>query len=145
MDDDRIELLGDEDEDDDGEPRGPSAVRDLVRSATAPECLALASLVLAAISILGVGLLNGSPYLPQQYVPDGPPDPASLALIPLLGAGLALVPLTLGAVALRRLDAHSPSRTTAGAGVLLASVAVVLRLVVTIRTATDENAQFVQF
>ena len=145
MDDDRIELLGDQDEDDDGEPRGPSAVRDLVRSATAPESLALASLVLATVSVLGVGLLNGSPYLPQQYSPDGPPDQTALALIALLGAGRALVPRVLGAVALRRLDDDSRSRTTAGAGVLVAAVAVVLRLVIAVRTATDENTQFVQF
>ena len=142
MSDDRIELLGDED---DAKPGGPSAVGELVRSATAPECLALASLVLATTSVLGVGLLNGSPYLPQQFSPDGPPDPAVLALVALLGAGLALVPLVLGAVALRRLGDDSPSRTTAGAGVLLAAVALVLRLVITVRTATDETAQFVQF
>ena len=111
----------------------------------APEALALASLVLAAVSLVGFGLLNGSPYLPRSYRPGGParavePRPRRAAR-----AGLALLPAVLGVGALRRLPESSPSRTIAGAAVLVAALSVVLRLVIAVRTAVDDSVPFVPF
>lgn len=138
------DVLGDDDRDaEDGELAARS--RGVGRAVTAPEALALASLVLAVVSLLGVGLLNGSAYLPQGFYGDGVPEQSDLVLTALLGAALALLPAALGVWALRRLPDDSPSSTTAGAGVLLALVSLVLRLVLAARTATDERVPFVQF
>ena len=130
-----------DDEDFDDESEHGSVLRDLA----APEALALASLVLAVVSVLGIGLLNGSPYLPSLFSANGPTDSSVLVLAALLGAALALLPAALGVVALRRLPLDSPSRTTAAAGVLVAGVSCVLRVVLAVRTAVDDSAQFVQF
>lgn len=111
---------------------------------TTPEVLALASLLLAAISLLGIGLLNGSPYVTELYSGSGP-DTSLAVTASLIGAGLALLPIALGAAALRRLPEASRSRVIAGTGVLLAAVSVVLRLAVAVRLALDDNAHFVQF
>ena len=135
------DLLEDDGEQFDDESAARSVLRDLV----APEALALASLVLAVVSVLGIGLLNGSPYLPSLFSADGPAEPYVLVLAALLGAALALLPAALGVVALRRLPFDSPSRTTAAAGVLVAGVSCVLRVVLAVRTAVDDSAQFVQF
>ena len=143
---DRPDVLGDDEDehDEDDEPAGGS--RSLVRAVTAPEALALASVVLAVVSLSGVGLLNGSPYLPQAfYDGGGAPEQSDLVLTVLLGAALALLPAALGVHALRRLPGDSPSRTTAGAGVLVALVSCSLRLVLAARTAADERVPFVQF
>ena len=75
--------------------------------------------MLAGLSLAGFGLLNGSPYLPAAFQ-DGPPERSTLVLTALLGAALALLPMGLGVWALRRLPDGSPSRTTAGAAVLVA-------------------------
>ncbi len=147
------DLLGDEqdddaddadDIDDTDDDVGESAVRAVVRAAVAPEAVALASVLLATVSLLGVGLLNGSPYLPPSF--DGtPPEGSILVLTALLGAGLALLPVGLGAWSLLRLPEGSPARATAGAGVLVAGVSVVLRLVLAARTAADDGAPYFQF
>lgn len=134
------DLIGDEDFA--GEDDLPAA--GVMQAVTAPDVLALASLLLAVLSLLGLGLLNGSPYVPELYGGTGPE--LSLAITAsLLGAGLALLPAALGAAALRRLPDDSRFRVIAGAGVLLAAVSVVLRLAVTVRLAMDENLHFVQF
>ena len=135
------DLLEDDDEQFDDESADGSVLRDLV----APEALALASLVLAVVSVLGIGLLNGSPYLPSLFSADGPTDSSVLVLAALLGAALALLPVALGVVALRRLPVDSASRTTAAAGVLVAAVSFVLRVVLAVRNAVDDSAQFTQF
>ena len=116
----------------------------IVQAVLTPEALALASLVLAGVSLTGFGLLNGSPYLPSAFQ-DGPPGRTVLVLTALLGAALALLPLALGVWALRRLPDGSSSRTTAAAGVVVASVSVVLRLVIAARTAADESVSYGQF
>ena len=136
------DLLGDDEEDVEADPVAGSSV---LRDVTAPEALALASLVLAVVSVLGLGLLNGSPYVPSLFSPDGPSDASVLVLTGLLGAALALLPLTLGVVALRRLSLDSPSRAVAAAGVLVAGVSCVLRVVLAVRNALDDGAQSVQF
>ena len=135
------DLLEDDEEHFDDESAARSVLRDLL----APEALALASLVLAVVSVLGIGLLNGSPYLPSLFSANGPAEPSVLVLAALLGAALALLPAALGVVALRRLPFDSPSRTTAAAGVLVAGVSFVLRVVLAVRNAVDDSAQFVQF
>jgi hypothetical protein len=122
-----------------------SEVGSVLRDLLAPEALALASLVLAVVSVLGLGLLNGSPYLPSLYSGDGPTDSSVLVLAALLGAALALLPAALGVVALRRLPLGSSSRTTAAAGVLVAGVSCGLRVVLAVRNAVDDSATFVQF
>src|SRR5688572_27694685 len=109
----------------------------------APETLALASLVLAAVSLLGFGLMNGSPLVPQVYGEIGP-NVTRAVVAALIGAGLALLPVGMGAVALRRLPESSSSRRLAGAGVLVGGLSFVLRLVVAVRMGTEENLQFVQ-
>ena len=137
------DLLGDEQDDDDfdDEDVRESGARSVARAAVAPEALALASVLLAVVSLLGVGLLNGSPYLPQSF--DGtPPGRSSLVVTALLGAGLALLPAGLGTWALLRLPEGSPARATAGAGVLIAGLSVVLRLVLAARTASNDSPFF---
>ncbi len=137
------DLLGDQQDDDADDDVRESAAREVVRAAVAPEALALAAVLLATVSLLGVGLLNGSPYLPPSF--DGtPPGRSVLVGTALLGAGLALLPAGLGAWALLRLPEGSPSRATAGAGVLVAGLSVVLRLVLAARTASDDS-QYFQF
>jgi hypothetical protein len=143
------DVLGDDEDEydeyhEDDEPAVGS--RSLARAVTAPEALALASVVLAVVSLSGVGLLNGSPYLPQAfYDGGGAPDQSDLVLAVLLGAALTLLPVGLGVWALRGLPGDSPSRTTAGAGVLVALVSFALRLVLAARMAADERVPFVQF
>lgn len=139
VDDDR-DLLGDDDRDDE-RPEGGV----LGGAAGAPEALALASLVLAAVSVAGFGLLNGPPYLPALYSGGGPPVTRLAVTASLIGAGLALLPAALGAVALRRLPEVSAWRAVAGAGVLVAVLSAVLRLAIGALTAADDSVQFVQF
>jgi hypothetical protein len=134
------DVLGEEHDDDVGEDEPRSSVLPALR---APEALALASLVLAGVSVLGLGLLNGSPYLPPSF--EGPPQSSSLVQAALLGAALALVPAALGVLALRRLPDDAPSRAVAGAGVLVALVSCVLRLVLAVRASTDDATPFLQF
>ena len=119
----------------------PAPVADALR---APETLALASLVLGAISLTGFGLMNGSAFVPQLYASTGP-DVTRAVIAALVGAGLALLPLGVGVAALRRLPEGSSSRALAGAGILLAAVSVVLRLVVAARVGLEDDVQFMQF
>lgn len=150
MDRDRPDVIGDdepEDPYDDGYDDGyddEPAHGGLVRAVLTPEALALASVVLAAVSLLGVGLLNGMTYLAPVWN-QAPPDGSDLLAPALLGAGLALLPALLGAWALRRLPDGSPSRGTAGAGVLLAAVAVLLRLVIAARALSSDGIPYGQF
>lgn len=144
---DRPDVLGTDDDGYDGydEDASEPARRSVLRAVTAPEALALAALVLGGISLLGIGLLNGMTFLPPSY-DQGPPERADLVAAALLGAGLALVPVGLGAWALRRLPDDSPSRVTAGAAVVVAGVSVLLRLVIAVRTGNDGNSlPFLQF
>lgn len=143
MDRDRPDLLGDPDDEayDDDLPGGREP---LLPAVLAPEALALAAVVLAAVSLTGLGLLNGPPYLPQAFFSDRP-DRSSIVLAAFLGAAFALLPTALGVLALRRLPDLSPYRAAAGAAVLLAGIALVLRLVLAARAAADDSVQFVQF
>ena len=142
---DRPDLLGDDDGDDEDElyDEGP-AHGSLVRAVLAPEALAIAAVVLATVALLGIGLLNGVTYLPPSY-DQGPPEQGTLVATALLGAALALLPVALGVWALRRLPDGSPSRGTAGAGVLLAAVAVVLRLVIAVQASSSDGIPYTQF
>ncbi len=56
------------------------------------------------------------------------------------GRALALLPVALGIWALSRLPDESPSRTTAGAAVVVAGVSVVLRLVIAVRTGVRSGS-----
>lgn len=142
--DDRPDLVVQGSEPDDGEweddTRGPG----LLRQALAPEALALTSVVLAAVSLIGLGLLNGTAYLPLLYG-SGAPDRSSLIAAGLLGAGLALVPTALGVVALRRLSDDGRWGAVAGAGAVLGAVACLLRLVNAAMTAAQDEAPFPPF
>ena len=142
MDDSRDVITGHGSADDAQEPDSP--VAEVVASVKAPETLALASLLLAVISLLGLGLLNGSPYVPELYSDTGM-DTTRATVAARVGAGFALLPAALGAVALRRLPEQSSFRVLAGTGILLAAVAVLLRLAVAVRTATQEGVQYIQF
>ena len=136
------DLIGDEDFDDDQDRELDSD--SIWLDVTSPEALSLAAVVLAALSLAGLGLLNGPPYVPALYSEPG--LQRSLAVTAsLLGVGLALLPAALGAVALRRLPVGSPCRAIAGAAVLLALLSVLLRLAVAVRTAAEDAVQFVQF
>lgn len=144
MDHDGRDRIGEQHEHFDGDEDEQGSGSVVLQAAGAPEALALASLVLAVVSLVGLGLLNGSPYLPQAFS-AGEPLQRTLVTAALLGAALALLPLALGAVALRRLPDDSGWRPFAGAGVLVAGVSVLLRLAIAARTATDDAVQFMQF
>lgn len=148
MDRDRPDVIGDDedgyDDADEGFDDDEPAHSGLLRSVLTPEALALASVVLAAISLLGVGLLNGMAYLAPNWN-QASPDGSDLVAPALLGAGLALLPALLGLWALRRLPDGSPSRGTAGAGVLLAALAVVLRLVIAVQVSSSDGISYTQF
>lgn len=147
MDRDRPDVIGDDQDGDDDVDEGfddDPASGGLLRSVLTPEALALASVVLATVSLLGVGLLNGMTYLAPAW-DQAPPDGPDLLAPALLGAGLALLPALLGLWALRGLPDGSPSRGTAGAGVLLAAVAVVLRLLIAVRASSSDGFPFAQF
>lgn len=141
---DSRDLIDDEhDSDDDGYGREPGS--GLLSAVTAPEVLALASVVLAVVSITGLGLLNGSVYVQLGSYTGDAPQQAVLVGAALLGVGLALLPAALGGLALRRLPDDSPSRVLAGAGVLIAAVSALLRLVMALRAAADDTVQYVPF
>jgi hypothetical protein len=96
-----------------------------------PAALAIASLVLGTLSLGGFGLLNGSNYvLPFT---QGQPSTTRTVLAGLLGALIAMVAVVLGAVASRRTYPGDPAWVSrvAQAGVLIAGIAVVFRLVAT--------------
>jgi hypothetical protein len=142
MDHDGRDMIGDAGPDDEQDDERRRASRG--ESVTAPEVLALASLLLAAISLLGLGLLNGAPYVPALYSGAGP-DRSLAVTSALVGACLALLPAVLGAAALSRLPDESPWRVPAGTGVLLAATSLLLRLAVAARIAMEDDVQFVQF
>jgi hypothetical protein len=143
VDEDRWDLIGaDSADEEDGHGQATLA---MLRDVRAPEVLALVSVVLAVISLAGLGLLNGSPYLPALYSVSTPPDKSAAVAVSLLGAALALIPATLGAIALYRLQSPSSWRAIAGAGLLLALLSLVLRLTVAAMVAADDAVQFVQF
>ena len=142
---DRPDVFGaDDDEQVDGydedvhDPGG----RTVLRAATAPEALGLGALVLAFVSVLGIGLLNGMQYVPPSYDQGPAAQQSGLVAAALVGVGLALLPLGLGAWALRRLPEASPARTTAGAAVVVAAVSVGLRLVIAVRAGVDDSSGF---
>ena len=140
---DRPDLLGADDEHDDDDrydqDGSESVGRTVVRAVTAPEALGLAALVLAVVSLLGMGLLNGIAYLSLSF-DQGQPERPSLVAVALLGAALALLPVGLGVWALRRLPDESPYRTIAGAAVVVAGVSVLLRLVIAVRTGAEQDS-----
>ena len=113
----------------------------LVQAILAPQAMALASMVLAAVSLFGLGLMNGTAYLPMLFS-SGPPERSMLVAALLLGVVLTLMPTALGALALRRIPEDGPWRAVAGAGVLLGLLAFVLRLAVMVMTALDDAAQY---
>ena len=147
MDEDRWDQIGADSADsaDEEDEHGQATLTELTQAARAPEVLALVSVVLAVISLAGLGLLNGSPYLPALYSGPAPPDKSAAVAVSLLGAALALIPATLGAIALHRLQSPSSWRAIAGAGLLLALLSLVLRLTVAAMVAADGAVQFVQF
>jgi hypothetical protein len=144
VDEDRCDLIG-ADSADKEDGHGQATLTELLQAVRAPEVLALVSVLLAVISLAGLGLLNGSPYLPALSSGSVPPDKSAAVAVSLLGAALALIPATLGAIALYRLQSPSSWRAIAGAGLLLALLSLVLRLTVAAMVAADDAVQFVQF
>jgi hypothetical protein len=102
-----------------------------------PAALAIASLVLATLSLSGFGLLNGASYVYPLGQNAG--EATRVALAGLLGAGFALVPVLLAAMAQRRTHPGDPSWVPrlAQAGLLLGLLAFVLRLVMTATTLAE--------
>jgi hypothetical protein len=102
-----------------------------------PAALAIAALVLGTLSLGGFGLMNGSTYvLPFT---QGESDTTRTVLAGLLGAALALGAVVLGLVSSKRAHPGDPAWVprAAQAGVLVAGVAVVLRLVATSAAAVQ--------
>ena len=102
-----------------------------------PAAMAVASLVVGALSLGGFGLLNGANFV--YPLTDGVGSAARAILAGLLGASFALAAAILGVVAARRThpgDPHWVARI-AQAGVLVATVAFVLRLVATSIAAVE--------
>lgn len=102
-----------------------------------PAAMAIAALVLGTLSLGGLGLLNGSNYvLPFT---EGQSDTTRTVLAGLLGALMAFGAVILGLMASRRAHPGDPSWVPriAQAGVLVAGVAVVLRLVATSAAAVQ--------
>jgi len=102
-----------------------------------PAAAAVASLVLDTLSLGGLGLLNGSLYvlpLTQNQAPF-----VGTVLAGLLGALFALAAAGLGVFAKRRAHPGDPTWVPriAQAGVLVAGIAVVLRLIATLAAAVS--------
>jgi hypothetical protein len=102
-----------------------------------PAAAAVASLVMGTLSLGGVGLLNGSNYvLPFT---QGQSSTVRTVLAGLLGAFIALTAVGLGVFAKSRAHPGDPAWVPrlAQAGVLVAGIAVVLRLIATSAAAVQ--------
>lgn len=102
-----------------------------------PAALAVASLVLGTLSLGGFGLVNGSNYV-LPFV-EGQSTIVRTVLAGLLGAVIALAAVGLGVWAKSRAHPGDPAWVPriASAGVLIASIAVALRLVATSAAAVQ--------
>lgn len=102
-----------------------------------PAAMAIASLVLGALSLGGFGLMNGSNYVLPFTQSESPTTRTVLA--GLLGAAIALAAVILGLVASKRAHPGDPAWVPrlAQAGVLVAGLAVVMRLVATSAAAVQ--------
>ena len=114
----------------------------------APAVLAVVAFVLAVVSVLGLGLLNGSAYIAPFL--SGEPMPTSRDMVagPVVGAVLALIPVVLGWRAVSRALPDDPDWvTTLGrAAFLLGLVSVLLRLLIAVLQASaDSPTGFTRF
>lgn len=102
-----------------------------------PAALAVGALVIGTLSLGGLGLLNGANYI--YPLTDGIGSAARAVLAGLLGAAFALVALVMGSLASRRTHPGDPAWVPriAQAGVLIAGIAFVLRLVSTAIAAVE--------
>ena len=102
-----------------------------------PAALAIASVVLATLSLGGFGLLNGASYVIP--LTQGLPSTARTVLAGLLGAAIALAPVVLGGMARSRTHPGDPDwvARVAQAGDLIGLLALVLRLVATAASAVQ--------
>ena len=102
-----------------------------------PAATAVASLVLGTLSLGGLGLLNGSLYV-LPFTQNQAPFVGTV-LTGLLGAFFALAAVGLGLFAKRRADPGDPAWVSriAQAGVLVAGIAVALRLIATSAAAVS--------
>ena len=102
-----------------------------------PAALAVGALVIGTLSLAGLGLLNGANYI--YPLTDGMSSAGRAVLAGLLGAAFALAAVVMGSLAGRRTHPGNPVWVSriAQAGVLLAGVAFVLRLVATAIAAVE--------
>lgn len=102
-----------------------------------PAALAVGALVIGTLSLGGLGLLNGANYI--YPLTDGIGSAARAVLAGLLGAAFALVAVVLGSLASRRTHPGDPAWVPriAQAGVLIAGIAFVLRLIATAIAAVE--------
>ena len=102
-----------------------------------PAATAVASLVLGTLSLGGLGLLNGSLYV-LPFTQNQAPFVGTV-LAGLLGALFALAAVGLGLFAKRRAHPGDPAWVPriAQAGVLVAGIAVALRLIATSAAAVS--------
>lgn len=89
------------------------------------------------------GVLNGTTYV-QVYGDRPGPDDSRQLLAGLLGAALSCIPVLLGLLATRRTSADDPSWVlpVARGAVLVASIAVVLRVVAALLAGSTSDAFF---
>lgn len=102
-----------------------------------PAALAVGALVIGTLSLGGFGLLNGANYI--YPLTDGIGSAARAVLAGLLGGVFALVAVVMGSLATRRTHPGDPAWVSriAQAGVLIAGIAFVLRLVSTAIAAVE--------
>ena len=102
-----------------------------------PAALAVGALVIGTLSLAGLGLLNGATYI--YPLTQGMSSARRAVLAGLLGAGFALAAVVMGSLARRRTHPGDPAWVPriAQAGVLLAGLAFVLRLVATAVAALE--------
>lgn len=102
-----------------------------------PAALAVGALVIGTLSLGGLGLLNGANYI--YPLTDGIGSAARAVLAGLLGAAFALVAVVMGSLASRRTHPGDPAWVPriAQAGVLIAGIAFVLRLIATAIAAVE--------
>ena len=102
-----------------------------------PAALAVGALVIGTLSLAGLGLLNGANYI--YPLTDGISSAGRAVLAGLLGAAFALAAVVMGSLARRRAHPGDPAWVPriAQAGVLLAGLVFVLRLVATALAAVE--------